>query len=130
MRITVFLALGVAFLGIVTSLLISVAERTREIGILKALGALPGQIARSVVLEALVLAMVGLVVAIPAGNLFASFMEGPVARNFTGWAMPHHYPWEVLGQLLVLLPLVSFLAAGIPARQAAGVKVTEAVGYE
>lgn len=130
MRITVFLALGVAFLGIVTSLLISVAERTREIGILKALGALPGQIARSVVLEALVLALIGLVVAIPAGNLFASFMEGPVARNFTGWAMPHHYPWEVLGQLLVLLPLVSFLAAGIPARQAAAVKVTEAVGYE
>ncbi|TGU74203.1 FtsX-like permease family protein [Geomonas terrae] len=130
MRITVFLALGVAFLGIVTSLLISVAERTREIGILKALGALPGQIARSVVLEALVLALVGLVVALPAGNLFASFMEGPVARAFTGWAMPHHYPWEVLGQLLVLLPLVSFLAAGIPARQAAAVKVTEAVGYE
>ncbi|MBU5614107.1 ABC transporter permease [Geomonas azotofigens] len=130
MRITVLLALGVAFLGIVTSLLISVAERTREIGILKALGALPGQIARSVVLEALVLAMVGLMLALPAGNLFASFMEGPVARAFTGWAMPHHYPWEVLGELIVALPLVSFLAAGIPARQAAGVKVTEAIEYE
>ena len=130
MRITVFLALGVAFLGIVTSLLISVAERTREIGILKALGALPGQIARSIMLEALVLALVGLLLALPAGNLFAAFMEGPVARAFTGWAMPHHYPWEVLGELIVALPLVSFLAAGLPARQAAGVKVTEAIEYE
>jgi len=130
MRITVILALGVAFLGIVTSLLISVAERTREIGILKALGALPGQIARSVVLEALVLALVGLVLSLPAGNLFAAFMEGPVATAFTGWSMSHQYPWDVLGQLLVALPLVSFLAAWIPARQAARVKVTEAIEYE
>lgn len=130
MRITVILALGVAFLGIVTSLLISVAERTREIGILKALGAIPAQIATSIVLEALVLAMVGLALALPAGNLFASFMEGPVAKTFAGWSMPHHYPVDLLGQLLVALPLVSFVAAWIPARQAAGVKVTEAIEYE
>src|SRR6185369_3085401 len=69
-RITVFLALLVAFLGIVTSLLISVAERTREIGILKALGALPSQIGRSIVAEALLIALTGLLLAIPAGNLF------------------------------------------------------------
>jgi len=130
MRITVILALGVAFLGIVTSLLISVAERTREIGILKALGAIPSQIARSIVLEALVLALVGLLLALPAGNLFATFMEGPVARAFTGWSMPHRYPWDVLSQLLVALPLVSALAAWLPARQAARVKVTEAIEYE
>jgi putative ABC transport system permease protein len=130
MRITVFLALGVAFLGIVTALLISVAERTREIGILKALGAVPFQIASSVVVEALVLALVGLMLAIPAGNLFATFMEGPVAVAFTGWTMPHRYPWDVLGQLLFALPVVSALAAWVPARQAARVKVTEAIEYE
>lgn len=130
MRITVFLALGVAFLGIVTSLLISVAERTRDIGILKALGAVPSQIAGSIVIEALVLALAGLLLALPAGNLFASFMEGPVAVAFTGWSMPHNYPWDTLGQLLFALPLVSALAAWIPARQAAKVKVTEAIEYE
>lgn len=130
MKVTVILALAVAFLGIVTSLLISVAERNREIGILKALGAIPSQIARSIVLEALVLAMIGLVLALPAGNLFASFMEGPVARAFTGWGMPHYYPWDVLIQLMVALPLVSALAAWVPARQAARVKVTEAIEYE
>ncbi len=130
MRITVVLALGVAFLGIATSLLISVAERTREIGILKALGAVPQQVARSIVLEALVLALAGLLLALPAGNLFAVFMEGPVARAFTGWSMPHRYPWDVLGQLLIALPLVSALAAWLPARQAARIKVTEAIEYE
>ena len=129
-RVTVFLALVVAFLGIVTSLLISVAERTREIGVLKALGAIPAQIIRSVVAEALVVALVAVIVAIPAGNLFATFMEGAVARFYTGWSMPHDYPWELLAQLFVALPLVSTLAAWIPARQAARLKITEAIEYE
>lgn len=129
-RVTLFLALLVAFLGIVTALLISVAERTREIGILKALGALPSQLARSIVLEALLLALVGLVLALPAGNLFASFMEGPLAELFTGWIMPHFYPWEILVQLLVALPLISALAAWIPARQAGRMKIVEAIEYE
>ena len=129
-RVTIFLALGVAFLGIVTALLISVAERTREIGILKALGAIPAQLARSVILEALLLALVGLVLAIPAGSLFASFMEGPLAELFTGWIMPHQYPWDTLMQLLVALPLISALAAWIPARQAGKMKIVEAIEYE
>lgn len=129
-RITVFLALLVAFLGIVTSLLISVAERTREIGILKALGALPSQIGRSIVVEALALALTGLLLALPAGNLFALFMEGAIAEFFTGWRMPHHYPWEILAQLLIALPLISALAAWIPARQAGKLKITEAIEYE
>jgi putative ABC transport system permease protein len=129
-QITVFLALGVAFLGIVASLLISVVERTREIGILKALGALSGQITRSIVLEALALSFVSLVLAIPAGNLFAHFMEGPVAIMFSGWSMPHCYPVATLTQLLIALPLVSVLAAWVPARQALNLKVTEAIEYE
>jgi putative ABC transport system permease protein len=129
-RVTLFLALLVAFLGIVSALLISVAERTREIGILKALGALPAQLARGIVLEALLLAMVGLVLALPAGNLFALFMERPLAELFTGWIMPHLYPWEILAQLLVALPLISVLAAWIPARQAGRMKIVAAIEYE
>jgi putative ABC transport system permease protein len=129
-KVTLFLALVVAFLGIVTALLISVAERTREIGILKAVGALPGQLARSVVLEALLLSLAALLISLPAGNLFAVFMEGPLAELFTGWVMPHFYPWEILLQLLVALPLISALAAWIPARQAGKMKIAEAIEYE
>jgi putative ABC transport system permease protein len=107
-----------------------VAERTRELGILKAVGALPGQLARSIVLEALLLALVGLVLALPAGNLFAVFMERPLAELFTGWVMPHFYPWEILAQLMVALPLISALAAWIPARQAGRMKIVDAIEYE
>ena len=129
-RITVFLALGVAFLGIVTSLLISVAERTREIGILKALGAVRAQIARSVALEGVALAVVGYVLSLPIGLLIAYFMETTVAEVFAGWRMPHQTPWGLLTELAIALPLVSALAAFVPARQAARTKVTEAIEYE
>ncbi len=129
-RITILLAMVVALLGIVTALLISVAERTREIGILKALGALSGQLGRSVMLEALFMALVGLFLSIPAGDLFALFMEGPIAEFFTGWVMPHRYPWDILVQLLIALPLVSVLAAWLPAYQATRISITEAIDYE
>lgn len=129
-RITVLLALAVAFLGIVTSLLISVAERTREIGILKALGAVGSQIGRSVALEGVALAVAGFVLAIPIGSLIARFLETTVAVVFAGWRMPHITPWGILAELAIALPLVSAVAAFVPARQAARVKVTEAIEYE
>lgn len=129
-RVTLVLALVVAFLGIVTSLLISVAERSREIGILKSLGGLGAQIRRSVVLEAIALGLTGLALAVPVGALVAVFMQGTVAEVFAGWRMPNRYPWELLLTLVVALPVVSTVAAWVPARQAARVKVTEAITYE
>jgi putative ABC transport system permease protein len=128
--VTVFLALIVAFLGIVTSLLISVAERKRDFGVLKALGALGSQLQRSVVLEAVVLSVTGLLLAVPAGNLLAYFLETTVAEVFAGWQMPHRYPWGLAARLAVSLPLIAAFASWVPARQAARTNVAEALGYE
>ena len=130
LRITLFLALLVAFLGIVSSLLISVAERTREIGIIKALGGLGPQIRRSIVFEALAVAAVGFVLAVPLGALHARFLEGKVAEVYGGFRIPHRPEHETFYVLLVALPLVSALAAWLPARAAARTKVTEAIEYE
>jgi putative ABC transport system permease protein len=130
MQVTLVLALSVGVLGIVTSLLISVVERTREIGLLKALGALGAQIRRSVALEALAISAAAFVLALPLGTLLALFVEKPVASAFAGWNLPHETPWLLLGQLLVALPLVSAVSAWAPARQAARTPVTEALEYE
>lgn len=129
-RITLVLALLVASLGIACSLVISVVERNRELGILKALGALEGQLRRSVVLEGVGLALTGLLLAVPAGNLLALFNEKVVADIYAGWQMPHVYPWPLLGAILVALPLVAAVASWVPARQAARVEVAAAITYE
>ncbi len=124
------LALLVACLGIASSLIISVVERNREIGILKALGADGGQLGRSVVLEGLLVALAGLALAVPAGNLMAFFCERVVADLYSGWRMPHVYPWALLGAILAVLPLVAALASWAPARQAARVEAAAAITYE
>ena len=130
MQVTLVLALSVGVLGIVTSLLISVVERTRELGLLKALGALGAQVRRSVALEALALSAAAFLLSLPLGTLLALFVEKTVAAEFAGWSLPHETPWLLLGQLLVALPLLSAASAWAPARQAARTPVTEALEYE
>ena len=49
---------------------------------------------------------------------------------FAGWRMVWQTPWATIVQLVVALPTVSAVAAFVPARQAARVKVSEAIGYE
>jgi putative ABC transport system permease protein len=129
-RITLLLALFVACLGIASSLVISVVERNRELGILKALGALDGQLRRSILLEGVVLALTGLLLAVPVGNLLALFNEKIVADLYTGWKMPHVYPWAFLGMILVVLPFVAAVSSWVPARLAARVDVSSAITYE
>ncbi|MEW6367280.1 MAG: FtsX-like permease family protein [Acidobacteriota bacterium] len=129
-RTTLMTAILVAFIGIVTSLLISVMERTREFGILKSLGAVRQQVRRSVVIEALVVGLTGLIIAVPMGQLLTVFNTTTVAETFAGWRMPVRYPFTALIQILVALPLVSAAAAWLPVRQALSIKVTEAISYE
>lgn len=129
-RITVFLALLISCLGIASSLVISVAERNREIGILKALGALPNQIALSVVLEGTVIGLTGFALALPLGNLTALLMEKVVAFLYSGWTIPHVYPLALMLTTLVSLPVVVALAAYLPARQAAKLEAAQAITYE
>jgi putative ABC transport system permease protein len=60
----------------------------------------------------------------------ARFMETTVVELFTGWRMPHTWPAALVLTLALALPIVSAIAAWFPARQAARVKVTEAIEYE
>jgi putative ABC transport system permease protein len=129
-RLTISMALVVAFVGIATSLLISVVERSREIGIMKALGAARAQIGGAVVLEALAVAACGLALAVPLGILLARFLETTVAESYSGFNMPHAYPLRLLGEILIGLPVLASLAAWLPARQAIALRATETISYE
>ena len=107
------ISLSVAGVGIMNVMLVSVSERTSEIGLLKALGGSPGQVQLVFLIEAAVLStlggLLGLAVGIGSGRIFSVFVP----------AFPVESPtWAVLGSLLLSVAL-GILFGALPARRAA-----------
>jgi putative ABC transport system permease protein len=123
-------AVLIAVLGIVNTLLISVAERRREIGIVRALGGLRSQIQKLVLLEAVVVAIVGVIVGSVAGILNTFFMSHAVSVVLVGYTVPFYFPWKFILLSVPVVVVVSLTAGWWPARQAARMQVIEAIGYE
>lgn len=121
------LALLIAVLGIVNTLALSIIERTREVGLLRAIGVSRSQLRRMVTLESVVIAVLGAVLGVVLGIGF-------------GIALMHSLREEGLevisvpaGQLAVFLVVsvvIGVLAAFLPARRAAKLDVLRAIGAE
>lgn len=120
----------IAALGIVNALMISVAERKRELGVLRAIGGLRGQIRKMILLEAAAIAIVGVLIGAIAGFLNTWFIVRTMAMMVGGWTIPFSFSPVMV---LVALPLaigIALLAAWLPARKAVNLSVVEAIGYE
>lgn len=123
-------AVIIAALGIVNTLIISVTERRRELGVLRAIGGLRRQIGSMILLEAAVMAVVGVVSGTLAGMMNTLFLVRTAASMVGGFTIPFHFP---IGMVMLALPLtilISLLAAWWPARKAVNLNVVEAIGYE
>ncbi len=117
----------VAVLAIVNVFGAAVAERTREIGLLKALGASDGQVARSIRFEAVIIAVVGSLLGIGLGVGLAFVGQ----RVLTGFGLSSlSLPWVWLAGLFVLAVLTGVVAAALPARRAARMPVMSALAYQ
>ena len=112
-------AVLVAILGIVNTLMISVSERRREIGIVRAIGGLRSQIRKLVLLEAVAVAIVGVIVGSVAGVLNTVFMSHTVSIVFAGYSVPFYFPWEFVLLSVPVVTAVSLAAGWWPARNAA-----------
>ncbi len=115
-------------LGLINTLAINVLERTREIGVLRAIGATRAQVRRLVVAEALLLSMsgtaLGLVAGIALGYALVSYIGATV------YAASFSFPWTGVLVAIVLALAVGLLASALPARQAGRVKIVQALQYE
>jgi putative ABC transport system permease protein len=121
------LAILIAVLGIVNTLVLSVIERTREIGLLRAVGALRQQVRRMVVLEAVVIAAFGAVLGLVLGIGFAVALQRTlVEQGITILSIP----WTTMVIFFVLAALVGALAALWPAFRAGRLDVLQAVTTE
>ena len=120
------LAIVISLLGIVTTLALSIHERTRELGLLRAVGMTRRQVRRLVRYESVITALIGAILGTLLGVIFAALVSRPLADE--GFELA--YPVGTLLILLVLAALAGVFAAIWPARRAAKLDVLEAVAYE
>jgi putative ABC transport system permease protein len=129
MIIYVLLALSVviAVLGIVNTLALSVFERTREIGLLRAVGLTRGQLSRSITIEAVATAVFGAVLGTALGlGLGIALRRGLVDSGLEVLSIP----WGTLVGLLVAAAFAGVVAAVLPAIRAVRLDVLRAVTTE
>ncbi|WP_027004218.1 ABC transporter permease [Corynebacterium halotolerans] len=118
------LAVIIAGLGIINTLLLSVAERTRELGTLRATGLQRGQIRRMIEVESLILSVHGAVVGIALGT-FAGWAAVEVLGS-KGMASPE-IPWPQIGLMVLGAVGVGVVASIIPAVRAGRIPPLEAI---
>jgi putative ABC transport system permease protein len=121
------LSVIIAILGVINTLSLSVIERTREIGLLRAVGVTRRQLRTMIRLESVVVAVLGGVLGIVLGVLFgASMVSALKGDGLTDLAIP----WPLLAIFLLLAAVAGVLAAALPARRAARQDVLKAIGAE
>jgi len=121
------LAVVIAVLGIVNTLALSVIERTREVGLLRAVGMSRRQLRRMVRLESIAIAVLGAVLGVVMGIVFGVVLQRAVADQ---GIQVLSIPVLSLGVFVLLAALVGVLAAVLPARRAARLDVLRAVTTE
>jgi len=121
------LAVIIAVLGIVNTLALSVIERTREIGLLRAVGLSRRQTRRMVRLESVIVAILGAVLGVVMGIVFGVVLQRAIADQGIDVLS---IPWVQLVVFVVLAAVVGVLAAVLPARRAARLDVLRAIGAE
>jgi putative ABC transport system permease protein len=120
------LAVIIALLGIVNTLALSVSERTRELGVLRAIGMRRGQLAATVTIEAGLIAVFGALLGIGLGIGLGATMAAALTPGTGGLVVP-------VGQLavyLVVAVLAAVLAAAAPARRASRMDILTAIATE
>ena len=120
------LAVIVSLFGIANTLALSIHERTRELGMLRAIGMSRRQVRSMIRYEAVITALIGAVLGVVLGVVFAALISQPLEED--GFALS--YPIGTLIGLMVLAAIAGVVAAIAPARRAAKLDVLEALAYE
>ena len=120
----------VAALGVVTALLISVLQRKRELGLLLAVGATPGQVVRTVLWEAVLMGLFGTVLGVLIGLPMEWYVLRVVLAEESGFVFDLVVPWRQGLGIASGAMAVAALAGLLPALHAVRTRVAEALAYE
>jgi putative ABC transport system permease protein len=128
--VQIAVAVLVAVLGIVNALTVSITDRRRELGVLRAVGGLRRQIRHTVWMEASAIGFIGLVLGLGLGAVQLYYSVEIARRDLIGIDIEYAYPIQTA---LVLAPVIlaaAFLAALAPAESAVRGSLVEALEYE
>ena len=121
------LSLVIALIGIANTLALSVFERTREIGLLRAVGMTRRQLRRAIRWEAVIIAIFGAILGLILGVIFGVAAVVAIPDTFINTVS---IPYGSLVVYLVIAGLAGILAAILPARRAARLNVLDAISHE
>lgn len=122
------LAIIIAMLGIINTLLLSVYERTREIGLLRAVGMRRGQARSMIRWESVIFALQGTAIGVVIGFVFGSALVKAIAAELDGVSFA--VPWGLLIGMVLAAFVGGVLAGLLPAWSASRLKVLEAIATE
>ncbi|MGC2184288.1 MAG: FtsX-like permease family protein [Terriglobales bacterium] len=128
------LALAVASIGIVNTLVMAILERRREIGIMKAIGASDGDVKKLFFAEAGAMGLLGGVVGVALGWAIGHFINLGTNIYLKRQALPPEsfwsVPWWLVGAAIVFALVVSLVSGLYPAARAARLDPVQALRYE
>jgi putative ABC transport system permease protein len=120
------LAIVISLFGIANTLALSIHERTRELGMLRAIGMSRRQVRTMIRYESVITALIGAILGMVLGVIFAALIAQPLKDE--GFTLS--YPIGSLVVLLILAGLAGVLAAIAPARRASRLDVLQSLQYE
>ncbi|MBN1305443.1 MAG: FtsX-like permease family protein [Anaerolineales bacterium] len=117
---------GIALMG---ALSISVVERTKEIGVLRAIGARSRTVLRIFIMEGLLQGMLSWLVAVPLAFVFGNQFAVGMGNALFNAALEYRFAWGAVMVWLLVVMIISVLAAILPARSATRVSVRNSLAY-
>ena len=122
-------AIVIAVLGIVNTLIVSITDRRRELGVLQAVGGLRRQVRYTVWMEALAIGVIGLLLGLALGAVNLLYALENTLR-LAGLRLDYRYPVELATLLVPVILAAAWIAALGPARAAVRARLVEALEYE
>ena len=124
------ITLTIALLGVVNSLFASVLDRTRELGVLRAVGALRATVRRLVIMEAGIIGLAGALFGVAGGSLLGYVIVDTLFPNVFGIQALYRYPLTAALFAFASAIVLAAAAGYFPGRSASRLRITEALQYE
>jgi putative ABC transport system permease protein len=117
---------GLALMG---ALSIGVIERTKEIGVLRAVGARSRTILGIFVMEGILQGLLSWLVAVPASFLLSPLLANALGNAMFGATLDYQYNWTAVGIWFAIILVISLISSFLPARGATRISVRDSLAY-